>query len=92
MVFFFIKFIVLSSWTSVTIFVIHLIQEFLSYEAKNNHSKSSEKHISRLLDLLGNDDNFSNMFVFEPIMTSFIIIRLYFKGITNMDPAWWFFP
>ena len=83
--FFFIKFIVLSSCTSLTILVIYLIQEFLCYEAKNNHSKSSEKHISRLLDLLGNDDNFANMFVFQPIMTAFVIIRLYFKSITNMD-------
>ena len=47
-----------------------------SYKAKNNHSKSSEKHNGRPLDLLGNDDNYANMFVFQPIMTAFVIIRL----------------
>ena len=77
---------VLSTWTSVTIFVVHLILEFLSYKAKNNHSKSSEKHNGRPLDLLGNDDNYANMFVFQPIMTVLVIIRLSFISITNMEP------
>ena len=38
------------------------------------------------LDLLGNDDNYANMFVFQPIMTALVIIRLSFISITNMEP------
>ena len=83
---FLLKFIGLSTWTSVTIFVIHLIKEFLSYKAKNNHCKSLEKHYGRPLDLLGHDDNYANMFVFQPIMTTLVNIRLSFISISNMEP------
>ena len=43
-------------------------------------------HYSRPLDLLGNDVNFANMFVFQPIMTALVIIRLSFISITKLEP------